>query len=166
MREIELILIVMVQNGPSQLHKVVKLEKTVIGDKQKELFVTLELMRKYGIDNVRGASYVKVNFTQEDRKQINQLICHQYDLCQGCGQGNHFIKECPYRIQYNRQINQLTVQSNQINNIQQPVINDQQNDSCYICHKVGHYSKQCPQGRSNNDTICQKCKGKGHYLTQ
>ena len=55
---------------------------------------TIKLMDKYGIDNVRGGSFAKINLTKNEMLCINRMIMHANDLCFKCGQGGHFIRNC------------------------------------------------------------------------
>ncbi len=57
--------------------------------------VTKEYMIKYGIDNVRGGSYVKIDLTPEEKGLIQSELWAIQNLCRSCGQSGHFIERCP-----------------------------------------------------------------------
>ena len=60
-----------------------------------ELWETLELMKKYGIDNVRGSMFTSpFPMLREDKIMAAQLYCELYDLCRKCGGEGHFITYC------------------------------------------------------------------------
>ena len=60
-----------------------------------ELWETLELMKKYGIDNVRGSMFTSpFPMLREDKIMAAQLYCELYDLCRKCGERGHFITYC------------------------------------------------------------------------
>lgn len=59
-----------------------------------ELATTLNYMKKYGIENVRGAEYSRLVLTKEQNKEIIRHINHEKDLCFRCGQSDHYIKNC------------------------------------------------------------------------
>ena len=60
-----------------------------------ELWETLELMKKYGVDNVRGSMFTSpYPMLREDKIMAAQLYCELYDLCRKCGEKGHFITNC------------------------------------------------------------------------
>jgi hypothetical protein len=60
-----------------------------------ELWETLELMKKYGINNVRGSMFTSpYPLLREDKIMAAQLYCELYDLCRKCGGSGHFITHC------------------------------------------------------------------------
>lgn len=76
-------------------HKPISLEKTVKStspfDEDK---VTKEYMSKYGIDKVRGGSYVQVELSEFHIEALKMEIWAAEDLCTQCGRPGHFIKDC------------------------------------------------------------------------
>jgi len=73
----------------------VKLERTIEGasifDEDK---ITKEYMVKYGIDKVRGGSYVQIELSPFHIDALNMEIRGAKDLCTQCGRSGHFIKNC------------------------------------------------------------------------
>ena len=51
------------------------------------------MMHKYGIDNVRGGSYVQVNLPQIQYQCLQREINGATDKCFNCG-GDHFVSNC------------------------------------------------------------------------
>jgi predicted GIY-YIG superfamily endonuclease len=64
-------------------------------DKYDEHKYTIKYMEKYGIDNVRGASYCRVKLTGEEKRDIKRQIDGAKDVCHKCGDPGHFIRNCP-----------------------------------------------------------------------
>lgn len=57
---------------------------------------TLMLMEKYGINNVRGGSFVRLNLSNDELIIINKMINNAVNRCFNCYMSNHYIIECPY----------------------------------------------------------------------
>jgi hypothetical protein len=76
-------------------YKPLSIEKTIQGashfeeDKQ-----VLECMSKYGINNVRGGSYVSVELSDSDEGECRKKIRMAANLCARCGRDNHFVATC------------------------------------------------------------------------
>jgi hypothetical protein len=56
-----------------------------------------ESMSKYGIDNVRGGSYVTTKLTNAQIELLKTEIRGATDCCVYCGKKGHFIKACPIK---------------------------------------------------------------------
>jgi hypothetical protein len=51
-------------------------------------------MDKYGIDNVRGGSFVSVHFSEETKRFLQQMSNGTNGRCFLCGGANHFVRDC------------------------------------------------------------------------
>jgi predicted GIY-YIG superfamily endonuclease len=56
--------------------------------------ITKEYMAKYGVDKVRGGSYVSVQLSEVQKQSINAEIWSAKDLCARCRRKSHFVKQC------------------------------------------------------------------------
>jgi hypothetical protein len=56
--------------------------------------LTLEYMSTYGVDKVRGGSYVEVVLSDELKDELNKKIRSATDACTRCGRKGHFISKC------------------------------------------------------------------------
>jgi len=76
-------------------YKPVSLEKTIENVSPfEEDKITKEYMSKYGIDKVRGGSYVEVELSEFHTEALKMEMWAAKDLCTQCGRPGHFVKDC------------------------------------------------------------------------
>ena len=84
----------------TKAHPPVSLVRTMEGmsafDEDK---VTKEYMAKYGIDRVRGGSYVEMVIGPAVKQILQREIWGAKGLCTGCGKGGHFVADCYSQMQ-------------------------------------------------------------------
>jgi cellular nucleic acid-binding protein len=56
--------------------------------------ITKEYMSKYGVENVRGGSYVEIELSDFHQEALQMEIWSAKDLCTQCGRAGHFVKDC------------------------------------------------------------------------
>lgn len=60
-----------------------------------ETNATKDLMKKYGVDNVRGGAYAQVDLPEDVASVIRTEIRGNTDACYKCGLKGHFANRCP-----------------------------------------------------------------------
>lgn len=89
-----------------------------------------EYMAKYGIQNVRGGSYVTEQIEPTLQAVLQKEIWAATDCCTSCGGKGHFAARCPLpRSQYKPQ--------------PRPLPRPQQQVTCFRCGRKGHYATTC-----------------------
>ena len=147
---------------PLQIHEIIPNQKD--HDEQR---VTQEYMAKYGIDNVRGGPWCKIDISEHENA-IKQIINSEKDICYKCGKPGHYANKCPQK--YKKVSN---IKSNKI--------------KCERCGRTGHTFQECFAKRDINNNyivdtesedeysssdeedcrneICFKCGRTGHWAT-
>lgn len=78
----------------TKIHKPIEIEKIILNaSPYDEDRYTKEYMGIYGIDNVRGGSYVTKELDKNQIALLQKEIWGAQNLCFKCG-GNHFVKDC------------------------------------------------------------------------
>lgn len=102
--------------------------------------VTKEYMSKYGIDKVRGGSYVELELNDFQKETLNREIWAAKDLCTNCGRSGHFVKDCRAKTEYNELL-KAGANCSRVSN-RNPKIQTKKG-VCYRCGRPGHYSPDC-----------------------
>jgi hypothetical protein len=71
-----------------------KFEKFISTNGHDEDNKTVEMMAKYGIDNVRGGTFCSIILDSSVKNTITALIATYADKCFKCGEHGHFAKNC------------------------------------------------------------------------
>jgi predicted GIY-YIG superfamily endonuclease len=116
-----------------------------------------EYMAKYGIDNVRGGSYVSEYLTHEEYSLLQKEIWGAKDCCTVCGRSGHFAKDC-YALH--------DIDGNEIEN--ETVY------ECEICHREFPNKEMCKMhinmcGNKHKNIIsnsCYRCGRDSHYASE
>jgi cellular nucleic acid-binding protein len=108
----------------TKLHKPLSVEKIIPNcDDYDEDKYTRIYMDKYGIDNVRGGSFVQIKLSDEIINILNKMKNGTNDNCFKCGKSGHFAENCDNIIEKND--------------------DSISNNICFNCGKLGHLIKDC-----------------------
>ena len=145
----------------------VSLEKTIEhASPFEEDKVTKEYMSRYGVDKVRGGSYVELELSESQTDALQRELWAAKDLCTRCGRSGHFVKDCRAKtvvsgraIEYEE--DDETVLQMVLEYLQQESSKDRREKAfakkgatkgatkgstkmaCYRCGRPGHYSSDC-----------------------
>jgi predicted GIY-YIG superfamily endonuclease len=115
---------------PSQLLKVIPNASPFDEDKYVK-----EYMAKYGIENVRGGSYVEKELDDVQLEMLQREIRGATDVCSRCGRKGHFVANC-YATK--------DVKGNELESEYETDDSDEDdNDECDRCGREGHYASSC-----------------------
>lgn len=107
---------------------------------------TIIMMKKYGIDNVRGGSFSNIILDSTHIDIINRMIRNGTNACYGCGSEGHFIKECNNRDDYVKIYN--CVDCDMVYDSQDELTYHRENmcvkhPKCARCGQRGHTQTEC-----------------------
>ena len=89
-----------------------------------------EYMETYGIQNVRGGSYVQIELSDFQKENLKTEIWGSTNKCTQCGRDGHFIKDCYAKKDVTGRKIEYESES-------------EDDDCCYRCGRTGHYSSSC-----------------------
>ena len=118
---------------PISVEKVIENVSPFDEDKYTKIY-----MAKYGIDKVRGGTYVSVELDDFQTEALNAEIWGAEDKCTLCGRKGHFVKDCYAKTDVSG--NEIIYEDDEEEDSDD---NSDDSDSCYKCGREGHYVRDC-----------------------
>jgi predicted GIY-YIG superfamily endonuclease len=139
--------------------------------------VTKEYMAKYGIDKVRGGSYVEIELSDFHTAALKMEIWGAKDLCTQCGRAGHFVKDCyaktdasGNKIDYDEDSDESEEEEEEEEVVWGCSYCDRTFSSAFGC---GVHEKSCKEKSTKNRVVkqpsakqsgaCYRCGRPGHY---
>jgi cellular nucleic acid-binding protein len=125
-----------------------------------ETNVTKELMKKYGIQNVRGGAYASLELSDEHEDLIRHELRDAGGACFKCGKSGHFANQCKRRSSFSGtcecgreflDFDEYTGHMKTCRVRRAPARPPPKaRGACYRCGRPGHYSPDCYARRHAN----------------
>ena len=115
-------------------------------DNYDEDKITRQYMDKYGIANVRGGAYVKVNLDQSTLQELTRMSNSTNNKCFTCGKSGHFAKECEQSKNTKDGEDSdgwETCSDEEGDSDDEECDSDEEINCCFRCGRTGHYSPSC-----------------------
>jgi len=142
-------------------YKPVSLEKTINNISPfEEDKITKEYMSKYGINKVRGGSYVQIELSEFHMNVLKMEIWAAKDLCTQCGRSGHFISDCYAKTDTSGNI----------------IENEEEEEWCCeycdrtfttafgcVVHEKSCKEKNTYNNKKSKEGTCYRCGRPGHY---
>lgn len=98
-------------------------------------------MSMYGINNVRGGSYVSIKLPDYQIKALQTELSTSGNKCFNCQGTGHYVESCP----------EVITKSNYVKGTNKIPINiANKGNKCYRCGRFGHWANNCYANKDAN----------------
>lgn len=113
-------------------------------DDHDENNTTKDLMKKYGIDNVRGGSYTQVKLPDNLTSALTTEIHGITDACFKCGERGHYAKDCEAEEVVTYECEDCHGEFESMAKFNRHSCKPSyKSSSCYRCGRSGHWAVDC-----------------------
>ena len=137
-------------------------------DSAAEDFITKKYMFKYGINNVRGGSYISIELNHNEITVLNKEKFTANDSCFECGSSTHLIKKCPNKykkINQNISESRYEILDEESSNICGIYFGKQESQEIIISDFDSEYFFKLFQYDEISVDVCLECEEYGHCIT-
>ena len=156
---------------PIKIEQIIPTDTNFDEDKYTKIY-----MNKYGIDNVRGASYVQMELSDEQKNMLIQEFRGVGNCCFRCGKHGHFINTCDAMFV------DSVVRTPKRRNEENFVMNKKRrcHVDCQRCGRDSHTTEECfatfdvngdeiddeddEDDEDNEDDVCIRCGRDSHSV--
>jgi len=132
---------------------------------------TRKYMDKYGIDNVRGGSFVSIELDKTTIQHLTQMSNGTNDKCFICSKAGHFAKDCKEKDAYDvwccEKCNKEFDNEKKCENHEQQCEDEWEDDEETDDDDEETDEENCDDDKDNTESNggCFRCGREGHYAT-
>lgn len=131
----------------TKLYKPMKLLETRrITSEHDENNVTKDLMKKYGMENVRGGAYASVVISEEHEDALRHEMKSTVDTCYKCGKTGHFANKCKRKSSFHGICGcgkEFLVMEDHLSHMKLCRARARSANTCLRCGRDGHTIDKC-----------------------